>query len=95
MLDCCRLNVAWDIVNFRFSFLRIIMRQTLFLNSNLIYYLGAPMLFVMLVETPLTDRWPVLAPAFWVDECTPATAAADASVGCGLDPLAKAGQCSA
>ena len=53
------------------------------------------MLFVMLVETPLTDRWPVLAPAFWVDECTPATAAADASVGCGLDPLAKAGQCSA
>ena len=27
MLDCCRLNVAWDIVNFRFCLLTIIMRQ--------------------------------------------------------------------
>ena len=35
MLECCRLNVACDIVNFRFSLLKIIMRQTL---SNLHLY---------------------------------------------------------
>ena len=29
MLDCCRLNAPWNIVNFRFSFFRIIMGQTL------------------------------------------------------------------
>ena len=31
MLDCCRLHVAWDMVNFRFCLLTIIMRQTLVL----------------------------------------------------------------
>ena len=34
MLDYCRLNVAWDIVNSRFCLLTIIMRQTLGANRK-------------------------------------------------------------